>query len=50
MKLSYEVKVNIYGMRKLGITWLQIYNQVDVNTNNLEYMIRLIDRHGIEIV
>lgn len=30
MKLSYEVKVNIYVMRKPGVTWLQIYDQVDV--------------------
>lgn len=47
MKLSYEDKVKIYEMRKSGVTWSQIHDQFGVNTNNLRYMFRLIERHGI---
>lgn len=50
MKLSYEDKVKIYEMRKSGVTWSQIHDQFGVNTNNLRYMFRLIERHGIEII
>ena len=37
-------------MRKSGVTWSQIHDQFGVNTNNLRYMFRLIERHGIEII
>ncbi|SEF22674.1 hypothetical protein SAMN04487839_11716 [Streptococcus gallolyticus] len=50
MKLSYEDKVKIYEMRKSGVTRSQIHDQFGVNTNNLRYMFRLIERHGIEII
>ena len=50
MKLTYEDKVQIYELRKKGESFRQLSNQFGINISNLQYMIRLIDRYGIEIV
>ena len=49
MKLTYEDKVQIYELRKQGESFRQISNQFGINISNLRYMIKLIDRYGIEI-
>ncbi len=49
MKLTYEDKVQIYELRKQGETFRQLSNQFGINISNLQYMIKLIDRYGIEI-
>ena len=49
MKLTYEDKVQIYELRKQGETFRQLSNQFGINISNLRYMIKLIDRYGIEI-
>ena len=41
MKLTYEDKVQIYELRKQGESFRRL--------SNLQYMIKLIDRYGIEI-
>ncbi len=50
MKLTYEDKVQIYELRKKGESFRQLSNQFRINISNLQYMIKLIDRYGIEIV
>ncbi|MCS4488581.1 transposase [Streptococcus sp. SQ9-PEA] len=43
MKLTYEDKLEIYKLRKQGVSWSQICNQFDVNVSELKYMVRLMD-------
>ena len=50
MKLSYENKVQIYELRKQGYSLEKLSNKFGVNNSNLRYMIKLIDRYGIEFV
>ena len=50
MKLTFEDKVQIYELRKKGESFRQLSNQFRINISNLQYMIKLIDRYGIEIV
>ena len=50
MKLSYEDKVQIYELRKQGQSFNQLSKRFGVNVSGLKYMMRLIDRYGIEIV
>ena len=50
MKLTYEDKVQIYELRKKGESFRQLSNQFGINISNLQYMIKLIDRYGIEFV
>lgn len=50
MKLSYEDKLEIYSLKKSGVSWTQLETQFGVNRSNLKYTIRLMDRYGVEIV
>ena len=50
MKLTYEDKVRIYELKKQGESFRKLSDQFGINISNLQYMIRLIDRYGIEIV
>ncbi|GAB6677945.1 hypothetical protein BOVMAS02_12090 [Streptococcus uberis] len=50
MKLSYEDKLEIYSLKKSGVSWTQLETQFGVNLSNLKYTIRLMDRYGVEIV
>ena len=50
MKLTYEDKVQIYELRKKGESFRQLSNQFGINISNLQYIIKLIDRYGIEFV
>ncbi|VJB05656.1 transposase subfamily protein [Streptococcus pneumoniae] len=50
MKLSYEDKVQIYELRKQGYSLEKISNKFEINNSNLRYMIKLIDRYGIEFI
>ena len=50
MKLSYENKVQIYELRKQGYSLEKLSNKFGINNSNLRYMIKLIDRYGIEFV
>ena len=49
MKLTYEDKVQIYELRNQGYSLEQLSNKFGINISNLSYMIKLIDRYGIEI-
>jgi len=50
MKLSYEDKVQIYEPRKQGISLKRLSEKYGINLSNLRYLIRLIDRYGIESI
>ena len=50
MKLTYEDKVRIYELRKQGISFKRLSDKYGMNLSNLKYMIKLIDRYGIEFV
>ncbi|VOI48075.1 transposase [Streptococcus pneumoniae] len=48
MGLSYDDKVQIYELRKQGYSLEKLSNKFGINNSNLRYMIKLIDRYGIE--
>ena len=50
MKLTYEDKVQIYELREKGESFRQLSNQFGINISTLQYMIKLIECYGIEIV
>ncbi|VEE22969.1 transposase [Streptococcus equinus] len=50
MKLTYEDKLEIYQLRKQGMSLPQLGQTYDVNPRNLRYMVKLMDRYGVEIV
>ncbi|MFA9494212.1 IS3 family transposase, partial [Streptococcus sp. E17BB] len=50
MKLSYEDKLNLYELRNKGLTWPQLSQAYDIQISNLKYIVKLMDRYGVEIV
>ncbi|WP_148131934.1 IS3 family transposase [Streptococcus sp. HMSC072C09] len=50
MKLTYKDKVQIYELRKQGRSFKELSNRFGIKIPNLKYMIKLIDRYGIEFV
>ena len=50
MKLTYDDKVQIYELRKQGYSIEKLSNKFGINNSNIRYMIKLIDRYGIEFV
>ena len=50
MKLSYEDKLEIYPLRQAGFSWPYISRKYGVCLSNLKYMVRLMERHGVEVV
>ena len=49
-KLSYEDKINIYNERKQGNSVINISKRYDVRKDVIKYLIRLIDKHGYDIL
>ena len=50
MKLTYEDKIEIYQLRKQGESLKNLSQKYDIAISNIKYLVRLIDRYGIEIV
>ena len=50
MKLTYEDKVQIYSLRNQGHSFKELSKRFDVDFSGLKYMVKLIDRYGINIV
>ena len=50
MKLTYEDKVQIYELIKQGFTYSRLADMFGIDARNLVYMIKLIERYGLEIV
>lgn len=49
-KLTREEKIEIYQKNKKGISLSSLSKQYRVNARNIAYLIKLIDKHGIEIL
>ena len=49
-KLTYEDKINIYQERKQGNTLNNISKKYGIRKDLVKYLIRLIDRHGYDIL
>ena len=49
-KLCYEDKINIYTKKKNGISRKALAREYKINETNIQYLVRLIDKHGIEIL
>ncbi|HFI0043859.1 TPA: IS3 family transposase [Streptococcus suis] len=50
MKLSYEDKIKIYELRQSGQSIKNLSKQFTIAESVIQYMLRLIDRYGINIV
>ena len=50
MKLTYEDKIQIYELRKQGRSFKELSKRFGVDVSGLKYMVRLIERYGIEII
>lgn len=50
MKLTFEDKVKIYKERKHGFTFSQLQQRWKITKTNIQYLVRLADRHGIDIL
>ena len=50
MKLTYEDKIEIYQLRNQGESLKKLLQIYDIAVSNIKYLVRLIDRYGIEIV
>ena len=49
-KLSYEDKVKIYQLRKQGETAINLSKKYNIRRENVNYMIRIIDKHGLDVL
>ena len=49
-KLTYEDKVNIYNDRKMGLSIKSIANKYSMTTKNIQHMLCLAEKHGIDIL
>lgn len=49
-KLTREQKIEIYKKRKDGCTISSLSNEYQINIHNIKYLIKLIDRHGFNIL
>ena len=48
-KISYEEKINLYYDRKNGMSFPSIKSKYGINKSGVEYLVRLIDKHGFNI-
>ena len=49
-KLSYEDKINLYNDRKNGITINSLASKYKIRSEGVEYLIRLINKHGFDVL
>ena len=49
-KLSYEQRIDIYNERKQGTSISVLSKKYNVRKNVIQYMVNLIDIHGIDIL
>lgn len=49
-KLSYEDKINLYNDRKKGLSINSLVTKYKVRHEVIEYLVRLIDKHGYDIL
>ena len=49
-KLTYEDKINLYNDRKKGLTISTLVSKYNIRHEGVEYLVRLIDKHGFDIL
>ena len=49
-KLTYEDKINLYNDRKSGLSIPSLVSKYNIRHEIVEYLIRLIDKHGLDIL
>ena len=49
-KLSYDERINLYYDRKNGMPFPSIKSKYGINKSGVEYLVRLIDKHGFDIL
>lgn len=49
-KLNYEDKINLYIDRKEGMSVHSVAKKYNITVNGVNYLVRLINRHGYEIL
>lgn len=49
-KLTYEDKINLYNDRKAGLSISSLVSKYNIRHESVEYLIRLIDKHGLDIL
>ena len=49
-KLKYEDKVEIYRLKKEGVPRRTIANTYHIKEANIQYLVRLIDKHGFDVL
>ena len=49
-KLTYEDKINLYNDRKKGMTMQTLISKYGITKHYIQYLIRLIDKHGFNIL
>ena len=49
-KISYEDKLNIYQLKKQGVSCSTIKSKYSYGIHNIQYLERLIDKHGYDIL
>ena len=49
-KICYEEIINLYYDRKNGMSFPSIKSKYGINKSGVEYLVRLIDKHGFDIL
>ena len=49
-KISYEERINLYYDRKNGKSFPSLKSKYGINKSGVEYLVRLIDKHGFDIL
>ena len=49
-KITYEDKINIYQEKKQGVSFSIIKSKYNYGIHNIQYLERLIDKHGYDIL
>lgn len=49
-KISYEERINLYYNKKNGMSFPSIESKYGINKSGVEYLVRLIDKHGFDIL
>ena len=49
-KISNEIKIEIYNKRKNGIPMSKVTKEYNIDRRTIQYFVRLIDKHGINIL
>ena len=49
-KFTYEDKIDMYYDRKSGMSWSSLSSKYNINTAKLQYIVRIIDKHGFDVI